>query len=214
MSASSSATAFKIVLLGEGAVGKSSLLMRYVEDKFVENRESTIQAAFAAKKLHVDGHEIELSIWDTAGQEKFHSLGPIYYRGSNGALLIYDLTDAHSFQRVRNWVTELKRMLGDSCSLFIVANKLDLERKRNVPRDEAESYARSVDAAFAECSAKENVGVTKVFEDLTRIMLKNHAAQLDARLQRQPSLRRQGSRRQLRIADEEERPPSSGRKCC
>lgn len=79
-----------------------------------------------------------MSCWDTAGQEKFHSLGPIYYRGSNGALLVYDITDPHSFQRVRNWVTELRRMLGETCSLFIVGNKLDLENKRNVPKEEGE----------------------------------------------------------------------------
>lgn len=107
-------SSFKIVLLGEGAVGKSSILLRYTANKFIENHESTIQAAFAAKKINVGGNEIELSIWDTAGlldrfcllylqipgQEKFHSLGPIYYRGSNGALLVYDITDPHSFQRV------------------------------------------------------------------------------------------------------------------
>ncbi|KAI6181667.1 Ras-related protein Rab-21 [Aphelenchoides besseyi] len=209
----STVDSFKIVLLGEGAVGKSSILMRYVDDKFVENRESTIQAAFAAKKICVEDRQIDLNIWDTAGQEKFHSLGPIYYRGSNGALLIYDITDPHSFQRVQKWVTELRRILGDSCSLFIVGNKLDLERKRNVQKEEAERFAQSVDAAFSECSAKENVGVNKIFEELTRTMIKNHNVQLENKLQRQPSLRRQGSRRQLRIADEDP-PQSNKRKCC
>ncbi|KAI6222519.1 Ras-related protein Rab-21 [Aphelenchoides besseyi] len=209
----SSVDSFKIVLLGEGAVGKSSILMRYIDDKFVENRESTIQAAFAAKKIRVEDRQIDLNIWDTAGQEKFHSLGPIYYRGSNGALLIYDITDPHSFQRVQKWVTELRRILGDSCSLFIVGNKLDMERKRNVQKEEAERFAQSVDAAFSECSAKENVGVNKIFEELTRTMIKNHDVQMENKLQRQPSLRRQGSRRQLRIADEDP-PQTNKRKCC
>jgi len=198
--------------LGEGAVGKSSILLRYTQNKFVENHESTIQAAFAAKKINVEGQEIELSVWDTAGQEKFHSLGPIYYRGSNGALLVYDLTDPHSFQRVRNWVTELKRMLGDACSLFIVGNKLDLENKRNVPKEEAEEFAQSVNAQFAECSAKENIGIERVFDELTRTMIKNSATLLDQKLKRNPSLRRQGSRRQIRVQNEPTQP--AGRKCC
>ncbi|KAJ8983845.1 hypothetical protein NQ317_016450 [Molorchus minor] len=104
---------FKVVLLGEGCVGKTSLVIRYVEDKFNSNHISTVQASFLNKKINVDGTHINLSIWDTAGQEKFHALGPIYYRSSNGAVLVYDITDEDSFQKVKNWVKELRKNAGD-----------------------------------------------------------------------------------------------------
>uniref|UniRef100_A0A914I8I9 Ras-related protein Rab-21 n=1 Tax=Globodera rostochiensis TaxID=31243 RepID=A0A914I8I9_GLORO len=95
---------FKVVLLGEGAVGKTSLMIRYTEDKFNDEHVSTVQAAFASKILELSGaSRAELAIWDTAGQERFHALGPIYYRDSQGALLVYDISDQKSFDRVKNW---------------------------------------------------------------------------------------------------------------
>ncbi|MCP9263608.1 Ras-related protein Rab-21 [Dirofilaria immitis] len=175
---------FKIVLLGEGAVGKTSLMLRYVENKFNPQHVSTLQASFLNKKLNVDGQTIELNIWDTAGQEKFHALGPIYYRDSHGALLIYDITDIHSFEKARNamlpsrytvililvkmWVKELKRMLGDDVYLMIIGNKVDLERNRNVDINEAVGYAKSIGAEHFETSAKDNTGVTQVFDYLVK----------------------------------------------
>ena len=79
-----------------------------------------------------------LSIWDTAGQERFHALGPIYYRDANGAVLVYDITDADSFIKVKNWVNELRKMLGNDISLIIVGNKIDLEKQRHVSHQQAE----------------------------------------------------------------------------
>lgn len=97
------------------------------------------QASFLNKKLHIDGKRVNLAIWDTAGQEKFHALGPIYYRSSNGAVLVYDITDEDSFQKVKSWVKELKKMLGNEICLIIVGNKIDLENNRTVQREEAET---------------------------------------------------------------------------
>ncbi|VBB32217.1 unnamed protein product [Acanthocheilonema viteae] len=150
---------FKIVLLGEGAVGKTSLMLRYVENKFNPQHVSTLQASFVSKKLHVDGQTVELNIWDTAGQEKFHALGPIYYRDSHGALL------------VKMWVKELKRILGDDVYLMIIGNKVDLERNRNVEINEATGYAKSIGAEHFETSAKDNIGVTQVFDYLVKDLI-------------------------------------------
>jgi Ras-related protein Rab-21 len=91
------------------------------------------------KKLNIDGKRINLAIWDTAGQEKFHALGPIYYRSSNGAVLVYDITDEDSFQKVKSWVKELRKMLGADICLVIAGNKTDLEKNRNVSLEEAET---------------------------------------------------------------------------
>lgn len=157
-SSSSGVHNFKVVLLGEGCVGKTSIVLRYVEDKFNSNHVTTVQvlfvknknnwwtiianfqASFLNKKLNIDGNRVNLSIWDTAGQEKFHALGPIYYRSSNGAVLVYDITDEDSFQKVKSWVKELRKMLGTDICLVIVGNKTDLEKDRHVSLEDAETY--------------------------------------------------------------------------
>lgn len=162
---------FKIVLLGEGCVGKTSLVLRYCQDKFNDKHLTTLQASYLTKKLNIDGKRVGLSIWDTAGQERFHALGPIYYRDSNGAILVYDITDEDSFQKVKNWVKELRKILGDDISLCIVGNKIDLEKDRNVDGAEAEAYAKSVGAKHLLSSAKLNKGVDELFLELAKAMV-------------------------------------------
>jgi len=168
---------FKVVLLGEGCVGKTSLMLRYVQDQFNDKHLTTIQASFLSKKLTVDGQRVNLAIWDTAGQEKFHALGPIYYRDANGAILVYDITDRDSFDRVQNWVKELKKMLGEGIVLVIVGNKCDLERQRKVTLDEAEAYAKTVGAEHFSTSAKLNKGLKEMFLELTKKLLERSDAQ-------------------------------------
>ncbi|XP_055682262.1 ras-related protein Rab-21 [Lutzomyia longipalpis] len=167
---------FKIVLLGEGCVGKTSLVLRYVEDKFNPKHISTLQASFLNKKINVNGKRINLSIWDTAGQERFHALGPIYYRSSNGAILVYDITDEDSFQKVKNWVKELKKMLGTEICLAIAGNKTDLAKDRNVSLEVAELYATGVGAKHYETSAKMNEGIDDLFLKLTNDMIEAYEA--------------------------------------
>uniref|UniRef100_A0A672MHS3 Ras-related protein Rab-21 n=1 Tax=Sinocyclocheilus grahami TaxID=75366 RepID=A0A672MHS3_SINGR len=159
---------FKVVLLGEGCVGKTSLVLRYCENKFNDKHITTLQASFLTKKLNITGKRVNLAIWDTAGQERFHALGPIYYRDSNGALLVYDVTDEDSFQKVKNWVKELRKMLGNEICLCIVGNKIDLEKDRHVSVEEAEGYAESVGAKHYHTSAKLNKGIEELFLDLCK----------------------------------------------
>jgi len=166
---------FKIVLLGEGCVGKTSLSLRYVQDQFNPQHKQTQVATFLTKKLAIDGKRVNLAIWDTAGQEKFHSLGPIYYRDANGALLVYDITDNDSFSKVKNWVKELRKMLGNEIVLAIAGNKCDLEKNRVVSEEEALSYAAKVKARHFNTSAKLNKGVEEVFLDLTKRLLEKAA---------------------------------------
>ena len=97
-------TRFKVVLLGEGRVGKTSVLLRYTKGEYDDRQISTLQASYIDKKIMVGGTNVQLSIWDTAGQERFHALGPIYYRDADGALLVYDITDVESFNKVKKWV--------------------------------------------------------------------------------------------------------------
>merc|ERR1719277_897596 len=134
---------FKIVALGEGRVGKTSLLRRYVHRGFDEAEASTLSAAYLEKRVAVRGQQVQLSLWDTAGQERFHSLAPIYYRDADGALLVYDVTDAESFRQVAKWVEEL-RAIGHNSAVYIVGNKCDL--RQQVALGDAQAYARSIGA--------------------------------------------------------------------
>lgn len=163
---------FKVVLLGEGCVGKTSLTLRYVRNEFNDSHITTIQASFLPKRVNVEGARVNLAIWDTAGQERFHALGPIYYRDADGALLVYDITDHQSFERVQSWVKELRKMLGKDIVLAIAGNKCDMAKERTVTREEAEEYAKQVSATHFETSAKKYINVDEVFLHLTEEMIK------------------------------------------
>ncbi|XP_072133896.1 ras-related protein Rab-21-like isoform X2 [Mobula birostris] len=182
---------FKVVLLGEGCVGKTSLVLRYCENKFSDKHISTLQ--------------------DTAGQERFHALGPIYYRDSNGAILVYDITDEDSFQKVKNWVKELRKMLGGEICLCIVGNKTDLEKDRNVVIEEAEAYATSVGAKHFHTSAKLNKGIEELFLEICKKMLQ--VAQAEEAAKVSDATLMGSARRGIQIIDDEAEPVSSG-SCC
>mmetsp|Transcript_9657 Transcript_9657/g.9444 ORF Transcript_9657/g.9444 Transcript_9657/m.9444 type:complete len:206 (+) Transcript_9657:255-872(+) len=162
---------FKIVLLGEGRVGKTSILLRYTKGEYDEKQVSTLQASYLDKKIMVGGINVQLSIWDTAGQERFHSLGPIYYRDANAALLVYDITDMESFNKVRKWVKELRSIIGNDILIAIAGNKFDLERQRGVSDEDATTYAVFVGASHFYTSAKSNKGLEEIFVDLTQRMI-------------------------------------------
>ncbi|XP_043229569.1 ras-related protein Rab-21-like [Amphibalanus amphitrite] len=198
---------FKVVLLGEGAVGKTSVVLSYVEGKFNEKHTTTLQASFLTKKLSLGGRRVTLAIWDTAGQERFHALGPIYYRESHGACLIYDVTDEDSFQKVKNWVRELRKMLGSEICLVICGNKIDLAKDRVVELSTALAYADSVGARHFETSAKTGEGIEEVFLFLSQQMLRVRDSR-DAPAT--GSLRR----RQNVVVVEEPEPEPAKRSCC
>ncbi|KAF2898564.1 hypothetical protein ILUMI_07609 [Ignelater luminosus] len=211
ISTSTNTQNFKVVLLGEGCVGKTSLVLRYVEDKFNSNHISTVQASFLNKKLNIEGKRVNLAIWDTAGQEKFHALGPIYYRSSNGAVLVYDITDEDSFQRIKSWVKELRKMLGTDICLVIVGNKTDLEKDRHVSLEEAETYASKVGALHFQTSAKLNQGIEEMFLTLTQKMLERVAEQ---ETQNNTLTRQNSQRRNVLVVEDDQVPPPPSKHCC
>lgn len=159
-------------------------------------------------------------IWDTAGQERFHALGPIYYRDANGALLVYDITDRDSFTKVRNWVKELRRIVGKNIVLVIAGNKCDLEKSRQVDEKEAQEYAESVGAIHILCSAKSGKNVDAGFLEITKGMLQHSAAEEPTLASSAaagaggstPAGVRPGTRAQISFTDETEAKPSGG--CC
>lgn len=126
----------KIVVMGNTGVGKTSLLHRYTQNKFdPRNMTSTTGAFFVTKKVHVDGLKVRLQLWDTAGQERFRSMAPMYYRGANAALLLYDITNAATFEDIRGWLAELKKNCPPELIIYIVGSKADLHQHRQVTSD-------------------------------------------------------------------------------
>ena len=123
---------FKLVLLGESSVGKSSLVLRFVKGQFHEFQESTIGAAFLTQTVQIDDTTVKFEIWDTAGQERYHSLAPMYYRGAQAAIVVYDLSNKETFQKAQTWVKELQRQASPSIVIALAGNKLDLAQKRQV----------------------------------------------------------------------------------
>jgi len=174
----------KIVLLGSAAVGKSALALKYVRDEFNESLEATVGACFFAKRLNIDGKDIRLQIWDTAGQERFHALTPLYYRGSVGALLVFDMADQSSFKGVQTWMEELQQNMSSDMVLIVVGAKKDLfysvpeaQRLVHVPQA-AQDYAKSKGALYFETSAKTGEGINELFQALAAEILKRGLAKL------------------------------------
>jgi len=116
----------KLVLLGEAAVGKSSVVARFVSNEFQPNKEPTIGAAFLTQKCRLEDRVLRYEIWDTAGQERFHSLAPMYYRNAQAAVVVYDVTKASSLEKARSWVKELQRQANPNIVIALAGNKIDL----------------------------------------------------------------------------------------
>lgn len=163
---------FKILLIGDSGVGKSSLLLRFTDDDFQEDHPCTIGVDFKTKIIDLDGKHLNLTIWDTAGQEKFRSLTSSYYRGTQGIILVYDVSKKSSFEALNIWLKEI-----DMYSTYpdviklLVGNKVDKEKDRAVSRDEGLAFAREKKMLFMECSAKTKLGVEQAFEELVQKVL-------------------------------------------
>jgi small GTP-binding protein len=157
----------KVVLLGDTGVGKSSLVLRFVTKNFRPFSESTIGASFMSKLVMVNGAAVKFQIWDTAGQEKYRSLAPMYYRGAAAAILVYDVTSMQSFRKVKNWCKELQSYGPEDIVLVLAGNKVDLADQREVDAATAKRYADEIGALFLETSAKENTNVSQAFEDIS-----------------------------------------------
>jgi len=119
-------------LSGESAVGKSSLVLRFVKGQFHEYQESTIGAAFLTQTVNLDDTTVKFEIWDTAGQERYHSLAPMYYRGAQAAIVVFDITNMDTFVRAKSWVKELQRQASPNIVIALAGNKADLAAKRMV----------------------------------------------------------------------------------
>ncbi|XP_057309053.1 ras-related protein Rab-22A-like [Hydractinia symbiolongicarpus] len=158
----------KLCLLGDAGVGKSCLVLRFVSDRFDLHTTATIGASFMSKTFNVGDKAFKYQIWDTAGQEKYKALAPMYYRGAAAAIVVYDLTNETTFQSVKLWVKELKQIGPPNIVIAIAGNKSDLKDQREVSLETGVEYAESINAVFAEVSALTSDNVNYLFEDISR----------------------------------------------
>ena len=165
---------FKLLLIGNSSVGKSSLLVRFVDDVWEENFVPTIGVDFKLKTLDVNGKKVKLQIWDTAGQERFKNITASYYRGGNGVLVVYDITDRDSFTNLTSWLIEIEKNANKNVFKLLIGNKNDLESERKVTFNEGKEFADSNGMKFIETSAKTADKVYEAFELLTKEIIKNN----------------------------------------
>ena len=151
-------------------MGKTSICHQFVNSKFGKEYETTIGVSFLSKILNFNNGEdsVKIMIWDTAGQEKYKSLAQMYYKDANAALIVYDITNKDSFNAVEFWVKELDSNIGSIVLKYIIGNKADLMNQQEVTFDSARIYAESIGGIAKEISAKENIGVKEVFEEICK----------------------------------------------
>ena len=161
----------KILLIGDSQVGKTSLLLKYTEHVFPEEHIATIGVEYKDKFILKDNYNIRLQIWDTAGQERFHSITKNIYRNANGVLFVYDITNQESFSNIKNWIKDLQNV-GNYIKGVIIGNKIDLEQKRDVSKQDLEEIGKKYNMPILETSAKQSINVNEGFELLVNELLK------------------------------------------
>ena len=153
----------KIILIGDSGVGKTNIMSKFLKNQFMEESKATIGVEFGSKLFNHEGHKIKAQIWDTAGQEKYKAITGAYYKGSKGALVVYDITQKKSFENIEKWVNDLKVAGDPKITINLIGNKSDLEDKRQVLKDQGEEKARSFGCAFLETSAYSGDNIEKAF---------------------------------------------------
>ncbi|MBS3794882.1 MAG: GTP-binding protein [Candidatus Thorarchaeota archaeon] len=164
---------FKTVMLGDGAVGKTALTIRYTQERFESDYKHTIGSDFAIKrtKLPERDSNVTLQIWDLAGQPRYSVVREGFYRGARGGLMVYDVTRRRTFLNIKNWKNECFKAIGHPIPMIVVANKVDLEESRVVGTEEGKEYANELGFLYVESSALTGENVEKAYTDLCRLMV-------------------------------------------
>uniref|UniRef100_A0A8C8SRV1 Ras-related protein Rab-3 n=1 Tax=Pelusios castaneus TaxID=367368 RepID=A0A8C8SRV1_9SAUR len=171
---------FKLLIIGNSSVGKTSFLFRYADDSFTSAFVSTVGIDFKVKTVYRNEKRVKLQIWDTAGQERYRTITTAYYRGAMGFLLMYDIANQESFNAVQDWATQIKTYSWDNAQVILVGNKCDLEDDRVVATEDGKRLADELGFEFFEASAKDNINVKQVFERLVDIICEKMNESLDA----------------------------------
>ena len=163
---------FKVLLIGNSSVGKSSLLLRFVDNQWSDLFVPTIGVDFKIRTMEIDNKNVKLQIWDTAGQERFKNITASYYRGAHGIFVVYDISDTESFKNINNWLIEIEKNANKNVYKILVGNKCDLEDKRTVSYQQGKELAETYGMQFIETSAKSNTNVDEAFHLLGKEVMK------------------------------------------
>ena len=165
---------FKIIVIGDSSVGKTNIIKTYTTKTFKENTQPTVGVEFYTKAFKINNEYVKLEIWDTAGQERYQSVANSYYRGSHGALVVYDITKEESFINIEKWIRNTIDKSNKNIKIVLVGNKIDLTDKRKVQTEDALEKARELNMPLIETSALENTNIKEVFEKLLLNMYEEH----------------------------------------
>ena len=165
---------FKILILGDSTVGKTCFLTRYADKRFEEHYLATLGIDYKLKNITLKNNQaVKLQIWDTIGQDRYRAITKNYYKGAHGIVLIYDITQNDTFQNVKDWVESIKKEADEKVVVILVGNKIDCEEGRKVSKEEGENLAKELNLPFYECSAKNDINVDEVFNDLAEKLVIN-----------------------------------------
>ena len=167
----------KVVLVGDTGVGKTSIIERYINDKYDGNQKTTLVSSYTFKKIDIKKYNksVSLDIWDTAGQEVYRSLSKNFYLNASIGILVYDISRKASFESIRDYWYEQLKTFGEEKMIFdVVGNKTDLFQREEVPENEARNFAKSINAGFHLVSCKDCVGIKDLFEDCGRKYLEDN----------------------------------------
>ena len=161
-------------------MGKSSLLFRFADDAYNDNYISTIGVDFKICSINLDGKTVKLQIWDTAGQERFQTITTSYYRGANGIILVYDVTELESFENIKKWLQAIDRYASTEVCKLLVGNKSDLASKKKVDYATAKEFADEAKMPFLEASAKNATNVEKAFLTMAEEIKRSQGSELSS----------------------------------
>ena len=158
---------FKVLTLGDSSVGKTSFIVKFIEDKFILNYIATVGLDYKHKEINLkDGKTVGLRIFDTAGQERFKAISFNFIKNADGIILIYDISNKETFQSVRGWIESIHNLASETLSIILVGNKCDLEQKRQVTKLEGEEKAKEYNIPFFETSCKDGINIFETFEKI------------------------------------------------
>ena len=159
---------FKILLLGDSSVGKTCFLLRYCDKSFQDVHLSTIGLDYRLKSMTLKNNKnIKLQIWDTAGQDRFRAITKNYYKGANGIILIYDVTNMQTYENVKNWISQIKEEASPNVIIYLVGNKIDVpDEQRLIKAEDGQKIADEFNLPFKEASAKDGTNVNEIFQEL------------------------------------------------
>jgi small GTP-binding protein len=202
----------KIVLLGETAVGKTSIIQRFITDSFNSNCISSLSAQFNSKTMEINGETLKIDIWDTAGQEKYRSLARIFYKDAKVIVFVYDITNKKTFEEIKNyWFPQTKDNCENNVIYALVGNKNDLYEKEEVNEIDAINYAKEINAVFTTASALSNVGINSLFETLGQKLINkdNNNNKIENKVEIVDN-----NNKSIKLSKNDEKEIAENKKCC